>query len=181
MSTLHSESRRRRVHSAGERVVLAIAVATPGGIGSLTIRVLAQHLGVKPMAIRARLLTTPSCPYASDLGSLPKLNCRIPCMSPHAATQPPLVIASGAASGIPQQPLPAVASELAVVRRSDREPNWEPYATTIRARIRIDPDTARAWSAPPDHSSDDAGRMIANYGSDGRPASPRNSLRSDRD
>ena len=66
--------------------------------------------------------------------------------------------------GIPQQPLPAVASELAVVRRSDREPNWEPYATTIRARIRIDPDTARAWSAPPDHSSDDAGRMIANYG-----------------
>ena len=48
-----------------------------------------------------------------------------------------------------------------VVRRSDREPNWEPYATTIRARIRIDLDTARAWSAPPDHSSDDAGRMIA--------------------
>jgi hypothetical protein len=88
-------------------------------------------------------------------------------MSPHAATQPPLVIASGAASGIPQQPLPAVASELAVVRRSDREPNWEPYATTIRARIRIDPDTARAWSAPSDHSSDDAGRMIANYGSEG--------------
>ena len=52
-----SESRRRRVHSAGERMVLAIAVATPGGIGSLTIRLLAQHLGVKPMAIRARLLT----------------------------------------------------------------------------------------------------------------------------
>ena len=51
MSTLHSESRRRRVHSAGERVVLAIAIATPGGIGSLTIRLLAQHLGVKPMAI----------------------------------------------------------------------------------------------------------------------------------
>ena len=57
MSTLHSESRRRRVHSAGDRVVLAIAVATPGGIGSLTIRLLAQHLGVKPMAIRAGLLT----------------------------------------------------------------------------------------------------------------------------
>ena len=37
--------------------MLAIAVATPGGIGSLTIRLLAQHLGVKPMAIRARLLT----------------------------------------------------------------------------------------------------------------------------
>ena len=47
----HRESRRRRVHSAGERVVLAIAIATPGGIGSLTIRLLAQHLGVKPMAI----------------------------------------------------------------------------------------------------------------------------------
>jgi hypothetical protein len=28
-----------------------------GGVGSLTIRLLAQHLGVKPMAIRARLLT----------------------------------------------------------------------------------------------------------------------------
>ena len=87
---------------------------------------------------------------------------------PHAATQPPLVIASGAAGGIPQQPLPAVASELAVVRRSNREPNWEPYATTIHARIRIDPDTARAWSAPPDHSSDDAGRMVVNFGSEGR-------------
>jgi hypothetical protein len=57
MSTPLSESRRRRVHSAGERVVLAIAVATPCGVGSLTIRLLAQHLGVKPMAIRARLLT----------------------------------------------------------------------------------------------------------------------------
>jgi hypothetical protein len=32
-------------------VVLAIAIATPGGIGSLTIRLLAHHLGVKPMAI----------------------------------------------------------------------------------------------------------------------------------
>jgi hypothetical protein len=41
--------------------VLAIAVATPGGIGSLTIRLLTQHqhLGAKPMAIRARLLTAP--------------------------------------------------------------------------------------------------------------------------
>jgi len=38
-------------------MVLAIAVATPGGIGSRTIRLLAQHLGVKPMAIRAPLLT----------------------------------------------------------------------------------------------------------------------------
>jgi hypothetical protein len=80
--------------------VFAIAVATPGGIGSLTIRLLAQHLGVKPRAIRARLLTDTELSYASDLGSLPKLNCRIPCMSPHAATQPPLVIASGAVSGI---------------------------------------------------------------------------------
>jgi hypothetical protein len=31
MSTPISESRKRRVHSAGERVVLAIAIATPGG------------------------------------------------------------------------------------------------------------------------------------------------------
>jgi hypothetical protein len=31
-------------------VVLAIAVATPGGIGSLTIRLLSQGLGVKPVA-----------------------------------------------------------------------------------------------------------------------------------
>jgi len=38
-------------------VVLAIAIATPGGIGSLTIRLLAQHLGVKTMAIRTRPLT----------------------------------------------------------------------------------------------------------------------------
>ena len=114
MSRLHSESRRRRVHSAGERVVLAIAVATPGGIGSLTIRLLAQHLGRKPMAIRARLFNRHRVvPTLRTLDLSPKLNCRIPCMSPHAATQPPLVIASGAASGIPQQPLPAVASELA--------------------------------------------------------------------
>ena len=50
ISTLHRESR-KETRSAGERVVLAIAIATPGGIGSLTIRLLAQHLGVKPMAI----------------------------------------------------------------------------------------------------------------------------------
>jgi hypothetical protein len=37
--------------------VLAIAIATPGGVGSLTIRLLAQHRDVKPMAIRTRLLT----------------------------------------------------------------------------------------------------------------------------
>ena len=60
MSTPLSESRKRRVHSAGERVVLAIAIATPGGVGSLTIRLLAQHRGVKPMAIRTRLLTDTS-------------------------------------------------------------------------------------------------------------------------
>ena len=59
MSTPISESRKRRVHSAGERVVLAIAIAT-GGVGSLTIRLLAQHRGVKPMAIRTRLLTDTS-------------------------------------------------------------------------------------------------------------------------
>jgi hypothetical protein len=50
-----------------------------------------------------------------------------------------------------------------VLGRSDREP----YATTIRAHIRIDPDAVPARSAPPDHSSDDAGRMVANYGSEG--------------
>jgi hypothetical protein len=55
MSTRLSESRKRRVHLAGERAVLAIAIATPGGVGSLTIRLLAQHRGVKPMAIRTRL------------------------------------------------------------------------------------------------------------------------------
>ena len=43
----------------GERVVLAIAIATPGGVGSLTIR-FAQHRGVKPLAIRTRLLTDTS-------------------------------------------------------------------------------------------------------------------------
>jgi hypothetical protein len=125
MSTLHSESRKRRVDSAGERVVLAIAVATPGGIGSLTIRLLAQHLGLKPMAIRARLLTDTELSLRFGPWISPQLNRRIPCTSPHAATQPPLVIASGAASGIPQQPLHVLASELAVVRRSDREPNWD--------------------------------------------------------
>jgi hypothetical protein len=60
MSTPLSDSRKRRVHSAGERVVLAIAIATPGGVGSLTVRLLAQHLGIKPMAIRTRLLTDTS-------------------------------------------------------------------------------------------------------------------------
>jgi hypothetical protein len=45
MSTPLRESRTRRVHLAGERVVLAIAIATPGGVGSLTIRLLAQHRG----------------------------------------------------------------------------------------------------------------------------------------
>jgi hypothetical protein len=93
--------------------VLAIAIATPGGIGSLTIRLLAQHRGVNTMAIRTRPLTDTELslrlgPWISPQAELP-----YPCMSPHAATQPRLVIASGAASGIPQQPLPAVASELA--------------------------------------------------------------------
>ena len=46
------------------------------------------------------------------------------------------------------------------MRRSIREPNWEPYATTIRARIRVDPDAARAWSAPPDHSTTRSARFI---------------------
>ncbi len=41
-------------------MVLAIAIATPGGVGSLTIRLLTQHRGVKPMAIRTRLLTDTS-------------------------------------------------------------------------------------------------------------------------
>ena len=118
------------------------------------------------MAIRARLLTDT------------ELSLRFgPWISPQAELPYPLYVPARrdatapshrqrAASGIPQQPLPAVASELAIVRRSDREPNWEPYATTIRARIRIDPDTARAWSAPPDHSSDDV-TTGANYRSEG--------------
>jgi hypothetical protein len=46
------------------------------------------------------------------------------------------------------------------MRRSIREPNWEPYATTIPARIRVDPDAARAWSAPPDHSTTRSARFI---------------------
>jgi hypothetical protein len=50
-----------------------------------------------------------------------------------------------------------------VSSRSDREPIWEPYATTISAHIGIDQHAALGWSASPDHSSDDAGRMVANY------------------
>jgi hypothetical protein len=65
MSAPLSESRKRRVHLAGERVVLAIAIATPGGVGSLTIRLLAQHRGVKPMAIRTRFLTDTSSRVSS--------------------------------------------------------------------------------------------------------------------
>jgi hypothetical protein len=65
MATPLSESRKTRVHSAGERVVLAIAIATPRGLGWLTIRLLAQHRGVKPMAIRTRLLTDTSSRVSS--------------------------------------------------------------------------------------------------------------------
>jgi hypothetical protein len=61
--------------------VLAIAVATPGGIGSLTIRLLAQHLGVKPMAIRACLLTDTELSLRFGPWISPKLNCRIPFMA----------------------------------------------------------------------------------------------------
>jgi hypothetical protein len=56
-----------------------------------------------------------------------------------------------------------------VSSRSDRESIWELYATTFGARIRIDQDAALSWSASPDHSSDDAGRKVANYRSKGRP------------
>jgi hypothetical protein len=40
-----------------------------------------------------------------------------------------------------------------VSNRSDREPIWEPHATTISAGIRIDQDAALGWAASPDHSS----------------------------
>jgi hypothetical protein len=46
-------------------VVLAIAIATPAGVGSLTIRLLTQHRGVKPMTIRTRLLTDTSSRVSS--------------------------------------------------------------------------------------------------------------------
>jgi hypothetical protein len=51
--------------------VLAIAIATPGGVGSLTIRLLAQHRGVKPMAIRTRLLTDTSSRAGSRIWTVP--------------------------------------------------------------------------------------------------------------
>jgi hypothetical protein len=47
----------------------------------------------------------------------------------------------------------------------DREPIWEPDATSIRASIRAHSDAVRAWSAPPDHLSDDLALMVENYGS----------------
>jgi hypothetical protein len=54
-----------------------------------------------------------------------------------------------------------------VMRSSGREPKWEPYATSLRARICTASDAAQAWSASPDHLSDDAGRMVADFGSEG--------------
>jgi AcrR family transcriptional regulator len=52
MSEPASESREKRVPLSRQRVLLgALAIADTGGVASLTIRSLAQHLGVKPMAI----------------------------------------------------------------------------------------------------------------------------------
>ena len=52
MSRPVNDSRKKRVPLSRERVLLgAIAVADAGGVASLTIRSLAQHLGVKPMAL----------------------------------------------------------------------------------------------------------------------------------
>jgi AcrR family transcriptional regulator len=52
MSQADNESSTKRVPLNRERVLRgAIAVADAGGIGSLTIRSLAQHLGVKPMSL----------------------------------------------------------------------------------------------------------------------------------
>ena len=50
--------------------------------------------------------------------------------------------------------------------RSDWEPISEPDSATIRAAIRTHPDAVRAWSASPDQLSDDAGRMVVNFGSE---------------
>ena len=52
MSQGDNESLTKRVQLSRERVLRgAVAVADSGGIGSLTIRSLAQHLGAKPMSL----------------------------------------------------------------------------------------------------------------------------------
>jgi AcrR family transcriptional regulator len=52
MSQVENVSATERVRLSRERVLRgAVAVADAGGIGSLTIRSLAQHLGVKPMSL----------------------------------------------------------------------------------------------------------------------------------
>lgn len=52
MSQADNESSTKRVPLSRERVLRgALAVADSGGIGSLTIRSLAQHLGAKPMSL----------------------------------------------------------------------------------------------------------------------------------
>ena len=52
MSQADRERSTERIPLSRERVLLgAIAVADAGGTGSLTIRSLAQHLGVKPMSL----------------------------------------------------------------------------------------------------------------------------------
>jgi AcrR family transcriptional regulator len=52
MSQAENLSTTERVRLSRERVLRgAVAVADAGGIGSLTIRSLAQHLGVKPMSL----------------------------------------------------------------------------------------------------------------------------------
>ena len=52
MSQVENVGATERVRLSRERVLRgAVAVADAGGIGSLTIRSLAQHLGVKPMSL----------------------------------------------------------------------------------------------------------------------------------
>jgi AcrR family transcriptional regulator len=52
MSEPVSDSRQRRPRLSRERVLrAAVAIADAGGLGSLTIRSLAQELGVKPMSV----------------------------------------------------------------------------------------------------------------------------------
>jgi hypothetical protein len=49
----------------------------------------------------------------------------------------------------------------------DREPIWEPDAIHLRTPIRTHSDAVRSGTALPDHLSDDVGRMVTNYRSEG--------------
>jgi hypothetical protein len=49
----------------------------------------------------------------------------------------------------------------------DRDPIWEPDAIHLRTPIRTHSDAVRSGTALPDHLSDDVGRMVTNYRSEG--------------